>query len=749
MASPDTIQILNAINSSMQQTISTVLARIQSSDSLTGQLINNGTSATISTITGQLNNVNAQINSRLNTLSSQISQNNAVIIQQISAQLQAVQSSLISIQNQSTQRIIGEVNSLIQNNNALQRQLNDRIINDIGQSTTQLQAIIRDSQQRIVSEVTGYLDGVDTGTNGGGSVDRLLVNDIFGGDVLDIGGLLGLLGGTGSAISGSIQGQFEDLVTNIHDQAEKVKDVIDNISNGKYKSLSEMKAAFESIGSNYSIIDLVLTLTQIVPSIVKAGSVLAAPFFTRLEQAAKAQYGLTQLDAGTLTDLYKRKWITQEKYHDGLKALGYKELDASLLVSAAPPAPSLEALRLLFWRGIFSKKQVLDDANLIPISSDDRKAFEASLEQIPGMSDLVSMAVREAFSPEIATKFGQYEDYPQQLTQYARQNGFSEEWSKRYWAAHWQLPSPNMGFEMFQRGIISKQDLTLLLKSLDIMPYWRDKLINLNYSLPTRVDIRRMYGENLITYSEVLKAYKDLGYDDKWSKLLADFAVRYDDEQDAKKQGHIKDLTYSTVETAYKRKIINRNEAYQRLQSLKYIDKDINLLLSLWDYQEYVRTHPDRVSEENDKLADITINAYKRNVIDMGQAIANLVASGYTQDQAKKTLQVADIEDAVADKADYVNLIQRQYLDGMLTPLEVQNNLTGLGFTLPEVQKIMTKLVITRNLSVNRPTKAELTSMAKREIITVDQYRQALRDMNYAEEWIEPLIQLAGLEEDI
>ena len=749
MPTPDTIQILNAISSNTAQVINTVLNRIAASDQQLVSVINTGNNLVLQNVSNQLNSVNAQISGRLSAISSQLSQNNNVVIQAITAQLQGVQSSILAVQNTTTQRIIQEIAALLANQSNLQKQLNDRVIDRIQESTQQLNAIVHNSQDTIIAKVQDALLDINI-TPGGQTGDlRPLVNDIFGGDIIDLGGLLGLLGGTSGIAKNTVNDVVGSIIDSLHEQSDAIKEVVENITSGKYKTLSEMKAAFEQVGTNFSVIDFALAFSQFLPAILKVGSILAAPFFTRLEQAAKAQYGLNQLDANTILALYRKHWLTDEQTTQELKAIGYNDKNVQLLKENAFGIPNPEAIRLLFYRGKMTREKARETVTAIPNTREEVEAFMLSLNQVPTMPDLVSMAVKEAFSPDVATKYGQYEDYPQQLTEFAQNNGFSEEWAKRYWASHWSLPSPQMGFEMFQRGIISKTDLTTLLRSLDIMPYWREKLINLNYSLPTRVDIRRMYGEGLINYQEVHTAYKQLGYDEKWSKLLADFAVRYDDEQEAKKQGHLKDLTYSTVETAYKRKIINRNEAYARLQQLKYIAKDIDLLLNLWDYQEYVRTHPDRVAEEYDKLADLTINAYKRKVIDKAEAVENLTNSGYTKDQANKALAIANLEYEVASKAEIIQLVNKQYLDGMLTNLEVQTTLTSLGFTIPEATEILNKLVVIRKLSVNRPTKAELVNMAKKEIITTEDLRQEFRNMNYDELWIEPLIELAGLGEDI
>ncbi|GAH60596.1 unnamed protein product, partial [marine sediment metagenome] len=81
---------------------------------------------------------------------------------------------------------------------------------------------------------------------------------------------------------------------------------------------------------------------------------------------------------------------------------------------------------------------------------------------IPPVADIITMAVREAFSPEIAARFGQYEDYPPDFEYWAERKGLSKEWSQRYWAAHWALPSAQQGFEMLHRGVVNNDELDLL-----------------------------------------------------------------------------------------------------------------------------------------------------------------------------------------------------------------------------------------------------------------------------------------------
>jgi hypothetical protein len=137
------------------------------------------------------------------------------------------------------------------------------------------------------------------------------------------------------------------------------------------------------------------------------------------------------------------------------------------------------------------------------------------------------MAVREAFTPAIAARFGQYEDLPPDFVEWVGKKGLSKEWASRYWAAHWSLPSPQQGFEMLHRGVIGIDDVNMLMRALDIMPFWRDKLIQIAYRPLSRVDVRRMFALGVLNVSGVRRAYTDIGYNDYNADLMTQFTIKY------------------------------------------------------------------------------------------------------------------------------------------------------------------------------------------------------------------------------
>lgn len=219
-----------------------------------------------------------------------------------------------------------------------------------------------------------------------------------------------------------------------------------------------------------------------------------------------------------------------------------------------------------------------DDLRRVGIHPDYFNVYETLAHRIPPIADIITMAVREAFTPTIAKRFGQYEDFPPDFAKYAQQQGLSEEWAERYWAAHWGLPSPQQGFEMLHRGVIDEGDLQLLMKAQDIMPFWRDKMTAIAFRPLTRVDVRRMYKEGILDDKGVYQAYLNVGYNEENAEAMTEFTIAYVLTQQSK-------FTTGDVVKAYTSRMIDEREASSLLNMLGVRRDDINYILGTADYK--------------------------------------------------------------------------------------------------------------------------------------------------------------------
>jgi hypothetical protein len=336
--------------------------------------------------------------------------------------------------------------------------------------------------------------------------------------------------------------------------------------------------------------------------------------------------GYRQLDADAVTDLAYAIPNPTILIQDALlKGAGYETIGDAVAkggihpdyvqayVNAVLSKPN--AQDLIRWR-------LRSDPNLGELEQDLRKlgihpdyipVFRALAYPVPPVGDMITMAVREAFTPDIAARFGQYDDYPQDLTRFAAMNGIDEEWAKRYWAAHWSLPSPQQGFEMLHRGIITRDELQLLMRALDIMPFWREKLVQAAYNPLTRVDIRRMYALGVVSEGEVERAYLDIGYNEENARRLRAFVVR----DTIKSQSG---MSVSKIITAYKNGYANRQDAYNAIASLGVMPGNISDILESADRQAQWQNVKDAITAIG--------NQYKQELYDEQQTRSALQALG-------------------------------------------------------------------------------------------------------------------------
>ena len=352
-----------------------------------------------------------------------------------------------------------------------------------------------------------------------------------------------------------------------------------------------------------------------------------------------------------------------------LKDLGWSEERSELLEDVARMRLAEDFLVTLRRRQIITLDAY--KMRMHHLGYDEKEAedyYTASLIY-PSASDLVRMAVREAFTPEIAEKFGQYQDLPPKFMELAQQAGLTEDFAKAFWAAHWELPSPQMGFDLLHRGIITQDELKMLLRALDIMPFWRDKLIALSYAPFTRVDIRRMHKVGILTEAQVLQSYKDIGYNDEKAKALTDFTIKLNA---GTATGSDKELAKSEVVSLYKKRILTRDQATTRLESLDYTGDDIGLILDLADWTADASTKEITVSQVK--------SLYQKGLATRDQAVQFLTALKYSAQAITNMLTLWDWENPQDSKLPARTDLDQLVKDNIIGETTWRSQMALLGY---------------------------------------------------------------------
>ena len=510
--------------------------------------------------------------------------------------------------------------------------------------------------------------------------------------------LLGPLGALGDLIAGGlrwlVEGAFEPMVDVVGGKLA----IPGKMLRGEYGSVSEWADDIMDPPPLDNIVKTFGWVLLAIPSLLMSMMPVFQPAMTTMIQDANRDFRPRLLGEAEILDAQLREIPVHYGYDEQLERWGYRDED-------------ILALRTL-------------------------------RQPIPGSTDLIRMGVREVFTPEIAEAFGQFEDFPRRFGELMELVGFGlrptgqvagggpgggRTWAEAFWAAHWDLPSITQGFEMYHREVtlpdgstFDEPKLMLLLRALDVMPNWRDPLRQIAYNVVTRVDIRRMYQDGVVDEDKVRQVYRHLGYTPEDADGLTEMVkIRY--PRGGKKEGEdLRELTLSTVKQAYVRRLIDRDEALEKLLALDHPEEDAELVLSIWDFD--LEWNPSLRFEVpfKDLSRSVITDAYRRGVFDFNRAAVELVEAGYTQDDAEILLQLEDLklQQELTDME--VDLILQDARAQDITLAEAESRLLGLGLEPARVTFLVRR--------------EELRRLTKTRTLTVSQISRAFRDGIFTED---------------
>lgn len=371
---------------------------------------------------------------------------------------------------------------------------------------------------------------------------------------------------------------------------------------------------------------------------------------------------------------------------DVLRQHGFNEGRREALIAAnhvpVSPGAALDA-----WHRELVTEGYLDDllrrAGLD--ATDTEVAKKQSFYRAPP-SDLILMAVRDVFDPAARRRLSLDEDFPPEFERAAKRIGITESLARDYWAAHWSLPAVGQGYSMLHRGVIDDATLDDLLRAKDIAPVWRPRLKAISYRTLNRVDVRRMYVTGTLDAAQVLKAYKDLGYDDRNAALMRDFTVRWaEDRAPTEDELAARGLTRSLV-----------------------------------------------------------LRLYARGTVDREQAEALLVEAGMGEDVAALWIASAEIEEAARVEGERVDTVLVRYREGIATEREAEQDLAALNLTRAERRVIAERMDQIRLSRRRLPSRTDCDRMLKAGLIEKEEYLETMNRIGYGVKWGARFYELAS-----
>jgi len=482
-----------------------------------------------------------------------------------------------------------------------------------------------------------------------------------------------------------------------------------------------------------------MSLAQIISaagstlSSVGAASALVTPYARNNAYTFNRLWPNNILSIADYTMLYYKKLITNKQFLTYALNLGYAKDEAENYIFSNQYRLSIIDAVQLYRRKKISIEEFKDIMFANGVFDDNIQNIMNATEYFPSPDDVIRFAIRDVYSPDTVVKYQLLGDLPPKYLEEADKAGLPIEQAKNYWAAHWSLPSPNMGFEMMQRNIISENDLKELLKILDIAPAWRDRMIKLNYKVLTRVDVRRMWQVGTITnFPDLVTAYRNWGASPGDAEKLADFTVKTTTDK-------LSGLTRANVGTAYLERVIGDDTLTDLIKQL-FSDEYV---AQFWiDYYQHKLSLQLAKERKTQIIAD-----YQTGGLTIDEIRSQLIREGASTTWINSILNDLQNLSKTMRKLPSKEDVLRWYTLGVITDKQVFEYMRSMNYTDDDIINYILELT-----DMKAPPKRKYLSIKQYgdlllgEYITFDYFIATLVEQNYsADDIIALLKSLTGV----
>jgi hypothetical protein len=364
-----------------------------------------------------------------------------------------------------------------------------------------------------------------------------------------------------------------------------------------------------------------------------------------------------------------QNWFLNPEHRDRIKEVlleyGIDPDDFDLLTDARRQPLDIDSIRSMQMRGIMTGSEAVEEMKRQGYTDDQVKDIQKIFWRLPGLQDVITFAVKEAFDEGAVSELGLDEEYPEELTEIGKMQGMKEEYLKYYWRAHWNLPSPTQAMEMFFRTDMTEQQLDDMLRYADYPKHVREKFLAIKHRLPTRVDIRRLLRDGHISTEDAVRLYEKMGYSEENAVNLVRLAgTMYEDSE--------KDLTRAQIISGYNTGVINRRDTEEMLQELGYDDDEVDFFLDMEDYK--------RAEEYRNKQIKACRKRFEMGIFNRDQAVSALANLDLDQERITQIIDEWELERLDDLETPTRAVLGRWLKKGVITEDQYRSEMKAIGW---------------------------------------------------------------------
>src|SRR6201991_925947 len=467
---------------------------------------------------------------------------------------------------------------------------------------------------------------------------------------------------------------------------------------------------------------------------------------------ATAAYLANQISSETLDAIYATHGVCHESVEWNVGAQQSKPIPAELA--------------RLRRRGIYNEEQYHSGMRKLGFLDPPtvENLFKLT-EQVPTLAEIIRMMVRDSGDERIVERFGLDTEfgakYNKQLREWAEIQGITEQHAKYDWRAHWSIPSPTQLFEFFRRLRYKpefggkeqmERDIKDALIQQDILPFWHDYYLAVQFRPMRLVDIRRSFQIGSMADDELIPAYLDLGYSDADAEKMAKFTRRLRDRsviserpvklwlrlamtkqqaigelvsqgipQNVIDQALIKaepDFIKSPYARAYIAGDIDVETLRSNLSAYGVSEETINFIVRIGSLKR--RHHP-------------ALDEYEAGLTDRDGAGFAMIEDGFDANVANRMLKRIDADIRVQFLKRCQQGIKQRYLMGEITQDEAQSELVARGTVDSRASQMVNWWGCELKSGEKHASAAQLCDWLSRGAISSVDYLERLKRIGYSE----------------
>jgi hypothetical protein len=444
----------------------------------------------------------------------------------------------------------------------------------------------------------------------------------------------------------------------------------------------------------------------------------------------------------------RRGAVSKERVIEDLKDLGISEDRIPALLAQAHRWVSTTQIEDFYWRGIFgppgqggaAEARAKEELRGIGLKDEHVDiSFQAFPRLVP-LSDLQRMAIREVFTPELAEPLKHPTPGPRYYEE-AEKLGMPREKAEWYWMAHWRLISITQGMDAMRRmdgqdgrPLFSEDDFEELMRRDDVLSKYWDVLKFIRYRPMNRLDIFRVATSGKFPREWVIRQYKDYGYSPELAEEITDYAITSRVDAD-------RDLTKSDILDLYKRRAITRADTMAFLQELGFLQEEVELLITRADLQ---------LAQSRTSSSTATVRQrFLAGLISEPQAVNDLLDMGKPQEEIEDLLELWRFQRDQRIERPTVSQLLGFYADRTISGPTLQEELRREGYDdryigwyiesadarIRAEEERKSEAELREQLRLQRvPTKADLATWLRAEIITEEDFARRMLDQGYSAE---------------